>query len=154
MANPKDELEALRLQMAILTARVFQLEEKAGLAQKTSPPLAPKVPDPSVASTPTPEPVPASPPIAPDWRGTILAAPQKEQANLETRIGQQWFNRIGIVAILIGVSFFLKYAFENNWIGPSGRIAIGLLAISGWLGGKMVYEYGVAVSTAPDTIRK
>ena len=37
-------------------------------------------------------------------------------------------NRVGIVAILIGVSYFLNYAFENNWIGPAGRIAIGLLA--------------------------
>jgi uncharacterized membrane protein len=128
MANPQDELEALRAQVAGLTARVFQLEEKAGLAQKTSPPLVPKIPPPSVASTPAPGPVTASPPTAPAWRGTILAPPQKEQASLETRIGQQWFNRIGIVAILIGVSFFLKYAFENNWIGPGGRIAIGLLS--------------------------
>jgi len=32
------------------------------------------------------------------------------------------------VAVLIGVSYFLKYAFENNWIGPGGRVAIGLLA--------------------------
>ena len=29
--------------------------------------------------------------------------------------------------MLIGLSYFLKYAFENNWIGPAGRIAIGLL---------------------------
>ena len=27
-----------------------------------------------------------------------------------------------------GVSYFLKYAFENNWIGASGRVAIGVLA--------------------------
>jgi uncharacterized membrane protein len=30
--------------------------------------------------------------------------------------------------MLIGVSYFLKYAFENNWIGPGGRIVIGLIA--------------------------
>ncbi len=30
--------------------------------------------------------------------------------------------------MLIGVSYFLKYAFDNNWVGPGGRIAIGLLA--------------------------
>jgi len=52
----------------------------------------------------------------------------KEDANLEKKIGQYWLNRIGIVALLVGVSYFLKYAFENNWIGPGGRIAIGLLA--------------------------
>ncbi len=52
----------------------------------------------------------------------------KENADLEKKIGQYWLNRIGIVAMLIGVSYFLKYAFENNWIGPGGRIVIGLLA--------------------------
>jgi uncharacterized membrane protein len=30
--------------------------------------------------------------------------------------------------MLFGVSFFLKLAFDNNWIGPTGRIAIGLIA--------------------------
>ena len=32
-------------------------------------------------------------------------------------------------------------------------IALGLLVVSGWLGGKMVYEHGVAVDT-PDTPRR
>ena len=27
----------------------------------------------------------------------------------------------------IGVSYFLKYAFDNQWIGPAGRVLIGLL---------------------------
>ena len=49
-------------------------------------------------------------------------------ANLESRIGSHWLNRIGIAAVLIGVSYFLKFAFENNWIGPAGRIVIGLIA--------------------------
>ena len=30
--------------------------------------------------------------------------------------------------MLIGVSYFLKFAFDSNWIGPAGRIAIGLIA--------------------------
>lgn len=34
-------------------------------------------------------------------------------------------------------------------------IAIGLLVVSGWLGGKMVYEHGIAVSAPPDpTMRR
>jgi uncharacterized membrane protein len=33
-------------------------------------------------------------------------------------------------------------------------IALGLLVISGWLGGKMVYEYGIAVDTPSDTTRR
>jgi uncharacterized membrane protein len=47
---------------------------------------------------------------------------------LESRIGSHWLNRIGIAALLIGVSYFLKFAFDNNWIGPAGRVTIGLLA--------------------------
>jgi uncharacterized membrane protein len=48
--------------------------------------------------------------------------------DLEARIGSHWLNRIGIAALLIGISYFLKFAFDNNWIGPAGRVTIGLLA--------------------------
>lgn len=48
--------------------------------------------------------------------------------SLESRIGSQWFNRIGILAVLIGVAWFLKFAFDNHWIGPLGRVLIGLVA--------------------------
>jgi len=33
----------------------------------------------------------------------------------------------GILALAFAVTFFLKYAFDNNWIGPTGRVAIGLI---------------------------
>ncbi len=33
-------------------------------------------------------------------------------------------------------------------------IAIGLLVISGWLGGKMVYVHGIAVETTPESTRR
>lgn len=42
--------------------------------------------------------------------------------------------RLGIGAILLGVIFFLKYAFDNNWIGPEGRVAMGVVAGLGLLG--------------------
>ena len=51
--------------------------------------------------------------------------------SLESRIGSQWFNRVGILAVLIGVAWFLKLAFDNHWIGPLGRVMIGLLAGAG-----------------------
>jgi uncharacterized membrane protein len=46
---------------------------------------------------------------------------------MESLIAGKWFNRIGLVALLFAVSYFLKLAFDNNWIGPTGRIAIGIL---------------------------
>jgi len=58
------------------------------------------------------------------------SAPAAKEArpDLESRIGQVWLNRIGIVAVLFGVAYFLKYAFDNDWIGAGGRVAIGMLA--------------------------
>jgi len=47
--------------------------------------------------------------------------------SLENLIAGRWFNRIGILALIGSVTWFLKYAFENNWIGPSGRVGIGIL---------------------------
>src|SRR2546422_4268670 len=47
--------------------------------------------------------------------------------NLETLIGAHWLNRIGIAAVLVGAAYFLKYAFENNWVGPVARVIIGVV---------------------------
>ena len=150
MPSPQDEMEALRAQVAALTARVYQLEQKTGI----EPPSRPSQPsEPAVAAPPSqaapppldgtmltpPQPRPASgshPPgeiPTPHRPPTPLSAPSSADAGFEKQIGQYWLNRIGIVAILVGVSYFLKYAFENNWIGPAGRVAIGLLAGIGLL---------------------
>jgi uncharacterized membrane protein len=62
--------------------------------------------------------------------------------DLENRIAGNWFNRIGIIAMLIAISSGLKWAFDNDVIGPSGRVAIGvllgalMLPWSQWLLGK------------------
>ena len=59
------------------------------------------------------------------------------------------------VVVLYVINFWMRY---ENPASPGklvwlSLIALGLLVISGWLGGKMVYEYGVAVDT-PDTPRR
>ena len=41
--------------------------------------------------------------------------------------GGQWLGKIGIAAIVLGVSFFLKWAFDNEIIGPMGRIILGII---------------------------
>ncbi len=75
---------------------------------------------------------PAAPGVAPakpaEAAPVVPAKPAAPAESLESRIGAHWLNRIGIVAVLIGVSYFLKYAFDNGWIGPTGQVAIGLIA--------------------------
>lgn len=52
----------------------------------------------------------------------------KPKVDLEFRIGSTWLNRIGVVAVIFGLAFFLKYSFDNQWIGPTGRVLLGVLA--------------------------
>ena len=90
-------------------------------AQTPPPPLRlPEIPKPREVSPPRPN-VFAAPPLH------SSQAKPSSSLDLETLIGGRWANRIGIVAIIGAVTYFLKYAFDNNWIGPSGRVAIGIL---------------------------
>lgn len=41
---------------------------------------------------------------------------------------ENWLLKIGVLMILVGFGWFVSYAFINNWIGPVGRIAIGIVA--------------------------
>lgn len=70
-------------------------------------------------------PIPPKPAVAPP---KFAQAAHRSSQDLEGTIGKLWLNRIGIIAILIGVAYFLKYAFDSGWIGPGGRVAIGLIA--------------------------
>jgi uncharacterized membrane protein len=69
----------------------------------------------------------------------------KEKIGLEENIGATWFARIGITALILGISFFLKYAFDNDWIGETGRVIIGILigvSLLG-LGEKYIRKYEI-----------
>ena len=44
----------------------------------------------------------------------------------EWLFGGNWLARIGIVALVVGVGFFLKLAFDNQWIGEIGRVSLGI----------------------------
>lgn len=44
----------------------------------------------------------------------------------EALIGGNWLNRIGALALILGIGFFLKYAFDNNWITQSARVGLGV----------------------------
>jgi uncharacterized membrane protein len=124
-----------------LTSRVYQLEQKLAEVQKAISSSAPITPAPSLAeqssvseaapqqSAPLPTPRPASMPqsLSQPISSLPKIAREPSPTDLEDLIGGRWFNRIGIIALLFAVSYFLKLAFDNNWIGPPGRVAIGML---------------------------
>lgn len=39
-----------------------------------------------------------------------------------------WPLKFGVLLLIIGFGWFTTYAFVNNWIGPMGRIALGIVA--------------------------
>ena len=53
----------------------------------------------------------------------------------EWLLGGNWLARIGVLALVIGIGFFLKLAFDNQWIGETGRVLMGLAAGLALLGG-------------------
>lgn len=42
-------------------------------------------------------------------------------------LSEDWLMKMGALLVIIGVGWFVTYAFMHNWIGPAGRITIGLL---------------------------
>ncbi len=56
--------------------------------------------------------------------------PVRERTPLdwERALGRNWFAIIGAVALAIGAGFFLKLAFDNEWISPTGRVILGVVA--------------------------
>jgi uncharacterized membrane protein len=118
------EFEQLLELIRELTARVHRLEELVG-ESSTARTTAPVVPSPTRTTEAQPVPQPNRPTLPPPLPRSTLPSNSED---LESRIGSHWLNRVGIAAVLIGASFFLDYAFENNWIGPSARVVIGLFA--------------------------
>jgi len=53
---------------------------------------------------------------------------RKPSVVFETLVGLNWLNVAGVITAIIGVAFIFKYAIDNNYIGPGGRVAIGIVA--------------------------
>jgi uncharacterized membrane protein len=143
-ANESGELQRLREQVAALTQRVYRLEQLLAARGESTAAISEDrlaaEAAPVREQPPAPPPQEAAPvirdrPAAPYQPAQVFAqtvqsaaSPAQPENSLESRIGGQWLNRIGIVAVLVGLSYFLKFAFDNNWIGPSTQVVIGIVA--------------------------
>ncbi len=138
-------VERLSARIAVLHSRL-ELLERGKTATETRPPSPAAMPPAAVAPTPaaaaapvlipkpvvtpapaaTPTPVVTPTPAAAPTRAAIPPSRTKEE--WEALIGGKLLNRIGALALIIGVGFFLKYAFDNNWITETSRVLIGAAA--------------------------
>ena len=136
-------LAKLKDRMTLLENQVRELsrQREAPSQPETAPsPLvrAPQAPTPPPTRiTPPPQPrEPLQPPPIPSF-DTSSSRSSSEWTSLEVTIGAKWFNWVGVILVVVGVMFFLKYAYDNNWIGPAGRIAIAAVAgVAALVGGE------------------
>lgn len=71
---------------------------------------------------------------------------QRSAGELEALIGGKLLNRIGALAVILGIGFFLKYAFDNNMVPEWVRVLIGAAAGGALLwGGARFHRKGLPV---------
>ena len=120
-------------------------------------PAHPEIPplpvEPPVTASPA-ESAPGAPPVAPPIADAAssgfapTAAPPEEPRDsreaerarpaiigLEEAIGGRLLLYVGAIAVVLGAAFFLKYAFDREWITETMRVVLGALAGAGLVAG-------------------
>jgi uncharacterized membrane protein len=103
-----------------LRKRVDRIEQTLGIERTERVESMPTRLEMPLSASEPPSPRPYSPRVTKD---TFFG---RSGEDLEAYIGQRWLPVIGIIAVILGASFFLKYAFDSNLIGVTGRVLLGL----------------------------
>ena len=109
----------------------------------------------ATVAAPAAGPPPSAPPTSarfpgrePPWRGVL---DNISRLDWDWLFGGNWLARIGIVAVVIGVGFFLKLAFDNDWIGETGRVVLGIVGGLAFLGGGEYWQRRYPIWAQPLT---
>ncbi len=106
----------------------------------------------SFASTAAPAPTPLNAQVLSQVSPMPAPAPVPAYASEEKESGEEsgarWLGWIGAIMLLLGVGFFLKYAFDH-WIDPMGQVAVGILGglVLVILGQKLSEKYAKYAAT-------
>lgn len=128
----KDELGTISEETLSLSKKLDQMQKRLAqletlISQEVSMGKAP--PDKTeavVRKQARPQPQPSAPPRQ-------KARPSKSRES-EITFGQKWLLIAGVVVTVLAVGWFLKYSFDQNWIGPAGRVAMAYLGGMAFLG--------------------
>ena len=96
---------------------IFEKTENSILPIDTVP--TPKLEEPKTAPKPY---IPIEP------EKTFWEKFRENNPDLEKFIGENLINKIGILILVLGISYFVKYAIDKDWINEPARVGIGILA--------------------------
>jgi len=129
----KEEIRQLRHLVNQIINRLDALEQRWEVIEPPTVLAPPPEPAPAPAEI-IPEPTPAEPVREAAPVSAERVPPRKEKSAREKEreweqiLGGSWLARIGVLALIIGIGFFLKFAFDNEWLGPAGRVILGIIA--------------------------
>lgn len=148
MTAPEEErLDNLTSAIADLLRRQDEVEKRLRrLEEMLAPPARAETPRPIISEQRSQTPV-----TAPSRSEAVAQVSDDSRAGFETQVGLTILNRVGVITLVLGVGFFFKWAVDNNWIGPRGRVILGLIAafvalgLADWLWrkGQQVFAQGV-----------
>ena len=70
--------------------------------------------------------------------GIPAPAESEESTDWETRVGTNWFSRLGVAALVIGMALFVGYSFAN--MDAMGRVVLAAVLSASMLGGGVMLE--------------
>jgi uncharacterized membrane protein len=71
--------------------------------------------------------------------------------SMEFAIASTWLLRLGVLILVMGIGFFLKYSIDHDYIGPLGRVGlsiltgVGMVAFGTRLLGKTYHTFGLGM---------
>ena len=109
-------------------------------AEPPRPPSAgPPTPPAAAGPAPTAQEPPTPPTSVPPGRPPAVPPPPpatpEEVPDFATNIGPRLLVATGALAFMAALGLFVRYAWENEWVGPTGRILLGALTSLGLLAG-------------------
>lgn len=115
-----------------LLSRINNLERKVvelqgvKLPQQISVSPSVSVPAQSTPQAPVSIPVPQKPISISSFIPKAEPSAITHSDGTEFAVGAKLFTAIGVIALFIGVGFFLRYAIQNNWINEPMRVMLGI----------------------------
>ena len=126
-AEPRSPAPATQSEQALSPIEAKLREDV--VASATAP--APPPPDPAQPAPPGEWKLPPLPSSFDSLKSRAAVYPPKIptfSSTAEMMVGTRWLNWAGAVMLIIGMALLMKYAYDNSFIGPKGRLIGGVIA--------------------------